>query len=36
MGPKLISKWVGESERVREIFIKARQAAPCTVCNLFL
>jgi transitional endoplasmic reticulum ATPase len=29
-GPELISKFVGESERaVREIFAKARQAAPC-------
>ena len=29
-GPELLSKWVGESERgVREIFHKARQAAPC-------
>jgi len=28
-GPELLSKWVGESERaVREIFRKARQAAP--------
>lgn len=31
-GPELLSKWVGESERgVREIFRKARQAAPCVV-----
>jgi transitional endoplasmic reticulum ATPase len=31
-GPELISKWVGESERgVREIFRRARQAAPCVV-----
>ena len=31
-GPELLSKWVGESERgVREIFRKARQAAPCIV-----
>ena len=31
-GPELLSKWVGESERgVREIFHKARQAAPCIV-----
>ena len=31
-GPELISKWVGESERaVREIFRKARQAAPCII-----
>ena len=29
-GPELMSKWVGESEKaVREIFKKARQAAPC-------
>ena len=29
-GPELVSKWVGESEKaVREIFKKARQAAPC-------
>ncbi len=29
-GPELISKYVGESERgVREVFRKARQAAPC-------
>ena len=29
-GPELLSKFVGESERaVREIFSKARQAAPC-------
>jgi len=29
-GPELISKWVGESEKgVREIFRKARAAAPC-------
>ncbi|MFH1941756.1 MAG: CDC48 family AAA ATPase [bacterium] len=29
-GPELISKWVGESEKgVREMFKKARQAAPC-------
>src|SRR5215212_5856436 len=29
-GPELLSKWVGESEKgVREIFRKARQAAPC-------
>ena len=28
-GPELLSKWVGESEKgVREIFRKARQAAP--------
>ncbi|MFH1180388.1 MAG: CDC48 family AAA ATPase [Candidatus Bathyarchaeota archaeon] len=31
-GPELISKWVGESERgVREVFRKARQAAPCII-----
>jgi transitional endoplasmic reticulum ATPase len=31
-GPELLSKWVGESERaVREIFRKARQAAPAMV-----
>jgi transitional endoplasmic reticulum ATPase len=31
-GPELLSKWVGESERgVREIFRKARQAAPCMI-----
>lgn len=31
-GPELLSKWVGESEKgVREIFRKARQAAPCVV-----
>ncbi|VVM05298.1 CDC48 family AAA ATPase [Methylacidimicrobium tartarophylax] len=31
-GPALISKWVGESERgVREIFRRARGAAPCIV-----
>ncbi len=29
-GPELISKWVGESEKaVRELFKKARSAAPC-------
>lgn len=29
-GPELLSKYVGESERgVREVFAKARQAAPC-------
>src|SRR5207247_5909318 len=33
-GPELLSKWVGESERgVREVFRRARQAAPC---NIFL
>jgi transitional endoplasmic reticulum ATPase len=31
-GPELLSKFVGESERaVREVFHKARQAAPCIV-----
>lgn len=31
-GPEILSKWVGESERgVREIFHKAKQAAPCIV-----
>ena len=31
-GPELISKWVGESEKgVREIFRKARSAAPCII-----
>lgn len=31
-GPELLSKWVGESEKaVREIFRKARQAAPCII-----
>jgi transitional endoplasmic reticulum ATPase len=31
-GPEIMSKWVGESEKaVREIFKKARQAAPCIV-----
>jgi transitional endoplasmic reticulum ATPase len=31
-GPELLSKWVGESERaVREVFRKARQAAPALV-----
>ena len=31
-GPELFSKWVGESERmVREIFRKARQAAPAII-----
>jgi len=29
-GPALISKWIGESERsIRDIFKKAKQAAPC-------
>ncbi len=31
-GPSLLSKYVGESERgIREVFKKARQAAPCIV-----
>ena len=31
-GPELLSKWVGESERaIREIFRKARQAAPALI-----
>lgn len=31
-GPELLSKWVGASEQaVRELFRKARQAAPCVV-----
>ena len=31
-GPELVSKWVGESERgIREIFRRARQAAPCVI-----
>jgi transitional endoplasmic reticulum ATPase len=31
-GPALMSKWVGESEKgIREIFHKARQAAPCII-----
>ena len=31
-GPELLSKWVGESEKgVREVFKKARQAAPCII-----
>ncbi len=31
-GPEILSKWVGESEKaVREIFRKAKQAAPCIV-----
>jgi len=31
-GPELLSKWVGESERaVREVFRKAKQAAPCII-----
>ncbi|MCS7364204.1 MAG: CDC48 family AAA ATPase, partial [archaeon GB-1867-035] len=31
-GPELLSKWVGESERaIREVFRRARQAAPCII-----
>jgi len=31
-GPEFLSKWVGESEKaVREVFRKARQAAPCVI-----
>lgn len=31
-GPELLSKWVGESEKgVREVFRRAKQAAPCLV-----
>ena len=31
-GPEILSKWIGESEKaVREIFRKARAAAPCIV-----
>jgi len=31
-GPELLSKWVGESEQsVREVFAKARLAAPCII-----
>ncbi len=31
-GPELLSKWVGESEKgIREVFKKARQAAPCII-----
>lgn len=31
-GPELLSKWVGESEKgMREVFRKARQAAPCII-----
>ncbi|MEK6660574.1 MAG: CDC48 family AAA ATPase [candidate division NC10 bacterium] len=31
-GPQLMSKWVGESERaIREIFKKAKHAAPCLI-----
>jgi len=31
-GPEVLSKWVGESEKtIRELFRKARQAAPCVI-----
>ncbi|MEM0381667.1 MAG: CDC48 family AAA ATPase [Nitrososphaerota archaeon] len=31
-GPEIYSKWVGESEKaIREVFRKARQAAPCII-----
>lgn len=31
-GPELISKWVGETEKgIREVFRRAKQAAPCIV-----
>ncbi|MEW6407894.1 MAG: CDC48 family AAA ATPase [Patescibacteria group bacterium] len=31
-GPELLSKWIGESEKgIREVFKKARQAAPCII-----
>lgn len=31
-GPEFLNKWVGESEKaVREVFKKARQAAPCII-----
>src|ERR687887_1395521 len=31
-GPELLSKWVGESEKgIREIFRRAKQAAPCVI-----
>jgi transitional endoplasmic reticulum ATPase len=31
-GPELLSKWVGESEKgVREVFRRAKQAAPCII-----
>jgi len=31
-GPELLSKWYGESEkRIREVFLKARQVAPCII-----
>lgn len=32
-GPALLSRYIGETERaIREVFKKARQAAPCIVC----
>jgi len=31
-GPEILSKWLGESEKkIRELFRKARQAAPCII-----
>ncbi len=31
-GPEVLSKWVGESEKkIREVFQKARQVAPCVI-----
>lgn len=31
-GPELLSKWIGESEKgIREVFRRAKQAAPCIV-----
>jgi transitional endoplasmic reticulum ATPase len=31
-GPEILSKWLGESEKaIREIFKKAKQAAPCII-----
>lgn len=31
-GPEFLSMWVGESEsKVREVFVKARSAAPCVI-----
>ncbi len=31
-GPEFLSKWIGESEKgIREVFRKARQAAPCVI-----
>ncbi len=36
-GPELFSKWVGESERaVREVFRKARAAAPCIIFFVYI